>query len=129
LGRRGHNRAALARGGGMISRPGSSGHCMDHRSSAQRWCGLTDTGREPRGESLEASRRLECVRLTSGQSTDIGVEVVDTANAVCADVLQACATQDSGATPSQRKALLPSSHIHSPCVCASCANKSLGVAS
>jgi len=113
----------------MISRPGSSGRCIDHRSSAQRRCGLTDTGREPRGESLEASRRLECVWLTGGESADVGIEVVDTADAVCADVLQACATQDSGAPTSQRKALRSCPHIHSPCVCASLAIEGLAVAS
>jgi hypothetical protein len=76
----------------MIPCSGTDGCGIDDRSRAQRRRRLTDAWRKPRGESLEASRRLECLWLTGRQSADIGIEVVDAAYAVCADVLQACAT-------------------------------------
>lgn len=76
-----------------------------------------------------SSRRLQCICLTGRQRTDIGIEIIDAADAVRADILEAGAAQHSIATTSQRETLFPSAHIHSPGVGSSLSFEALGVAS
>lgn len=81
-------------------------------SSSQKWRRLTGTRREPGLETLEPLRRPQGIRLPGRQSADIGVEVVDAADAVGADVPGAGTAQNGVATARQGKLLLAGAHVH-----------------
>ena len=106
--------AATATATAVLTR---SDHIRRFRSSAdgstsQQWRRLTGTRREPRFETLKPFRRTQGIRFPGRQRTDIGVEIVDAADAVGADVPGAGTAQDRVATARQGKLLLAGAHVH-----------------